>query len=603
MTLDNVKLYLVDDTETLMRMFEWLKNLDKDTVLGFDTETTGLDIYSKHARLRMVQIGDENTGWAIPWHRWSGAIIELLDLWEGRFTAHNLAYDYKVMLQLANYRLPWERFDDTMIMTQINSPGKPAGLKDMTDKLIDPRASAGEKELKAAFKNNGWTWATIPYNFHSYWFYSALDPVLASRLHSKLKFVADKYPEVYDLEFSARRVCTEIEHGGMRIDPEYVAQTHEQFNEAIERASEIAMQKWGINASSTQQLSAKFIEMGAEFTEFTASGAPSVNEEQLKKFLVSDNEDVKALATHVVNSKKITKINSSYHKNFLEMNVDGVLYPNIKTLAARTGRMSVTNPALQTLPSKSDTVSNTVRKSFIPRNPGEVLASCDYSQVEMRLLTHYSKDEALTQAFKTADATGSDFFTEMGRMVFNDPEMKKDDKRRSLIKTLIYGIIYGASVKKSATSIGVPVEEMQEISDKVHAQFPGIKKFMEDSIQLGEHRLKTEGVGYVVLDSGRVLPAEDNKQYTLVNYTLQGTAAELMKLALLRLDAAGLTPYTQMVIHDEVIFSLPEDKVEELFPIIEECMSYVDGEFAVDLLAEPEILGHRWGEGAKYQGS
>lgn len=302
------------------------------------------------------------------------------------------------------------------------------------------------------------------------------------------------------------------------------------------------------------------------------------------------------LAKHIMTTKKLAKVDSSYFVNFQSMNVDNILYPNIKTLGARTGRMSVTNPALQTLPSSD----NEVRNAFIPRNDGEILISCDYSQVEMRLLTHYSQDESLIKAFKTADETGSDFFTEMGRMVFNDPNMTKDDKRRKLIKTLVYGIIYGASVRKSALTVGVPIDEMQDISDRVHARFPGIKRFMDESIRAGEDRFAREGEGYVTLDSGRRLPADDGKMYTLVNYKLQGTAAELMKLALLRLDASGLTPYTQMVIHDEVIFSIPEELVEEYMPVIEECMSYIDGEFAVDLLAEPEILGTRWGEGDKY---
>jgi len=597
LSLENVELKLVDDFKTVTKLFEWLDSLDKDTVLGFDTETTGLDIYSKDARLRMVQIGDENTGWAIPWHRWSGVAIEALNRWEGRFTAHNLSYDYRVMLQLADYRLPWERFDDTMIMAQILNPGKPAGLKDLTDKYIDPMASHGEKELKAAFKNNNWDWATIPYNFDSYWFYSALDPVLASRLHKVLREVPEKFAKVYDLEFSVRRVCTEIEHTGMRIDLDYVGQMHEEYSSKVQQNNDYAMKKWGINIGSNPQVVGKFLELGAAFSFFTNSGAPSANEDQLKEFMSSDNEEVRELANHIVTTKKLAKIDSSYFTNFQKMNVDSILYPNIKTLGARTGRMSVTNPALQTLPSGSDAVRN----AFISRHDGEVLISCDYSQVEMRLLTHYSQDESLIKAFKNADTTGSDFFTEMGRMVFDDPNMTKDDKRRKLIKTLVYGMIYGASVRKSALSIGVPIDEMQEISDKVHHRFPGIKRFMNDSIEMGERKLKEEGRGYATLDSGRQLPADDNKMYTLVNYQLQGTAAELMKLAVLRLDAAGFTPYIQMIIHDEVIFSLPEEMVQESMPVIEECMSYVDGEFAIDLLAEPEVLGVRWGEGDKYQ--
>lgn len=597
MSLDNVEIYLVDNFKTATQMMKWFESLEPDTVMGFDTETTGLDIYSPDARLRMVQIGDENHGWAVPWERWGGVVLEAIDSWEGRFSAHNLAFDYRVMLQLADYRLPWERFDDTMIMAQILAPGAPAGLKDLTDKYIDPRASQGEKELKAAFKNNGWNWATIPYNFPSYWYYSALDPVLASRLNRKLGEDIKPFYNIYDLEYAVRRVCAEIEHTGMRVDLDYVRQKHIEFSETVDAHHKEAEERWGINIGSTPQLAEKFKEMNAQFSFFTPKGSPSVNEDQLKEFMSSDNEEVSTLAKYVVEAKKMSKIDSTYFLNFLEMNVDGVLHPNIRTMGARTGRMSVTSPALQTLPSGD----SLVRSAFISRNEGETLISCDYSQVEMRLLTHYSQDESLITAFRTADETGSDFFTEMGRMVFNDPTMDKEDKRRKLIKTFVYGLLYGASIERSARTVGVPIGEMEAISDAIHKRFPGINKFMNDSIKMGELRYQQEGQGYVLLDSGRKLPADDNRIYSLSNYKLQGTAAELMKLAVLRLDAAGLGPYIQMIIHDEVIFSIPDEQVEYWMPIIEDCMSYVDGEFAVDLLAEPEILGKRWGDGDKYQ--
>jgi DNA polymerase-1 len=114
---------------------------------------------------------------------------------------------------------------------------------------------------------------------------------------------------------------------------------------------------------------------------------------------------------------------------------------------------------------------------------------------------------------------------------------------------------------------------------------------------LGKQREESEGVGYIVTGTGRHIPADPGKMYTLTNYTLQGTAAELMKKAIVRLDAAGYGPFMQMAIHDEMIFSIPEEMVEAALPEIEELMSYCNGEFAVDLPAEPEIIGKvSWGE-------
>jgi len=597
--LDDVDLYLVDNFKTASQLMDWIHSIDDNTVMGFDTETHGLDIYAPHAKLRMVQIGDSHTGWAIPWDRWGGTAIECLDFWRQknrRFTAHNLAYDYRVMKHLANYTLPWDQFDDTLIMAQIDAPGAPADLKTLTDKHVDPRASKGAVALNKAFKDYEWDWSNIPYNYPDYWIYSALDPVLANLLHKHYEYIPANFPQVYDLEYSVRHVCTEIEHKGMRIDLQYTSDIDHEYLEKIERDTQTAMDRWGINIASNPQLVEKFLEMGAEFSFITKGGSPSVSADQLDVFADDENKDIAELAAFVKNAKKTQKIKSSYFENFLSMNVDGVLYPSIKTLQAKTGRMSVTNPALQTLPSGD----NSVRGAFIPRNPGETLVSCDYSQVEMRLLTHFSADENLILAFKTADDTGGDFFTEIGRIAYDDPNMDKDDKRRKYIKTLIYGIIYGASVKKSASTLGIPEHEMQKISDTIHAKFPGIREFMDKTIEMGDLRERDEGVAYTVLEDGRVLPTEKRSSYRLVNYTLQGTAARLMKLAVLRLDAAGLTPYILMIIHDEVIFSIPDELLDYYFPIIQECMSYDQGEYAVDLIAEPEILGKRWGDGHKY---
>lgn len=600
--LSNVNLEYVDSIEKAYELKRWLGERRPEQVLGFDTETHGLDYYAPHAKLRMVQIGDNQTGWAIPWERWGGVAIEVLDRWQGRFTAHNLPFDYKVMRKLAKYELPWDRFDDTMIMASIASPGDRVGLKDLTDKFVDPRASQGAVSLKTAFKNNGWDWATVPLDYPDYWIYSALDPVLASTLHTHFKYIPETYGKVYDLEYAVRKICTEMEYTGMRIDLEYVHQKNQELNTKIAEAKATAEDRWGINISSSAQLGVYFEEtLGAKFTYKTPGGKPSVNKEQLDLFMASPDPAIATTAKIVSDIKKTEKINSSYFENFISMNQDGILYPNIRTLGARTGRMSVTAPALQTLPSGDQLV----RSAFIPRNEGEILISCDYSQMELRLLAHYSEDPSLIEAFNKADnEVGGDFFNEIGKSIYADPNFDRKlpeyIKRGKSIKTLMYGLIYGASVAKLSEQAKIPFEEMQIAYDGLMSSFPGISDFMRTTITMGEQRQITEGVGYTLLDSGRVLPADDGKMYTLTNYKLQGTGAELTKTALLRLDAAGLGPYLQMAVHDEVIFSVPEGLVEELMPIIEECMSFISGEFRVPMPAEPEILGLHWGDGDKY---
>jgi DNA polymerase-1 len=571
---------------------------ERRDVMGLDTETTGLDPWEPGAGLRLIQIGDHREGWAIPWVGWGGAAIELMNAWKGEFTLHNASFDAKWLKVHANWQMPWERTHDTMIMAQIETPDGPADLKTLSTRYVDPMSAAGQKELKAAMKAHGWTWATIPVDFPAYWLYSALDPVLAAHLWSHYRTDLS-FPEAYDLEMSVRRICTEMEMTGMRVDLEYSQRRFDELKAEVERSKQWALDNWGIPIGSNPKLAAFFQdELGAKFEVFSkTSGNPSVDKNQMELFLKDENPTVREVAKFINRVRNADKMSNSYFKNFLTMHNDGVVHPSVKTMGARTGRMSVTSPALQTIP-KDDSMG--VRKAFLPRNPGEILISCDYSQVEMRLLAHFSGDAALQAAFKEADRTGGDFFVSIGRQVYNDPNFSKKDPRRGLMKGVMYGAAYGSGIQKMADTAGVTFEEMKKVSDDIFEAYPGIKRFMQETERLGTMREESEGTGYIVTGTGRHIPADKGKMYTLTNYTLQGTAAELMKKAIVRLEAAGYGKFMQMAIHDEMIFSMPPELVEDALPEIEALMSYVNGEFDVDLPAEPEIIGStNWG--AKYE--
>lgn len=295
-----------------------------------------------------------------------------------------------------------------------------------------------------------------------------------------------------------------------------------------------------------------------------------------------------------MDTRRAEKFASAYFKNFAEMQHDGLLHPSIKTIQAVTGRMSIANPALQQVP-RGDA---SVRNAFIPRNEGEAIVSVDYSQVEMRLLAHFSKDPSLIQTFIDADATGGDFFTMLGAQIYNDPTFTKKDPRRGLVKNTLYGSAYGASPKKMAESAGIPLHVMEPIAQDVFRTYPGIKQFQRDTIALGEQRSAAEGESYIITAGGRRLPADKGYEYKLTNYTLQGSAGEVLKQALVRLDSAGLTPYMLLPIHDEVVSSVPREDAEDFMRTCAEIMSVTDG-WSVPLLADAEGPYERWGE--KYQ--
>lgn len=315
-----------------------------------------------------------------------------------------------------------------------------------------------------------------------------------------------------------------------------------------------------------------------------------MTKEQLDILAATGNKDVRYLAEQVLLQRKADKLASSYFSNFLKENVGGFLHPDINTLQARTGRMSITNPALQTLPSGDATV----RDAFIPRSGTELIIACDLSQVEFRLTANFSQDRSLIDLFNDADRTGGDVFTSIMQDVYQDNTLTKSDPRRKLIKGTVYGKLYGAGVEKMAQTAGVPPEVMREVVDAFDSSYPGVKAFQKGVEDAGTRRIEEEGVGYVLTRTGRRLPCDSDRVYSLTNYLIQASGAEIFKQNLIKLDQADLTEYCVVPVHDEIVLSVPEDIVDDVSPIVLECMTTRDG-WDVPLLADIEEPTPRWG--------
>lgn len=587
-----LQINVVSSIDDVLAMRTWLG--ERRDILGLDIETSGLDAFKPGARIRMVQIGDKKSGWAVPWEGWGGAVMECLNTWEGNIALHNSAFDLKFLQKHANWDVPWNRIHDTMLMSQIMRPGQPAGLKELTSKFVDPNANIGEKYLKKAFKDNGWDWDTVPIDYPAYANYSALDPVITVYLWDYLR--ADRaYPKVFDMEMEVRRICTEMEYRGMRLDLDYCVDMENKLHKEVEQRKKWAVDNWGINISSNAQLAEFFSDtLGAEFSYFTATGAPSVNKAQLAEFKSSGDPQITAVVDFVEDVKYKAKLANTYFKNYREMAVDGIIHPSINTLGTATGRMSSSNPNMQNLPSKD----YYVRDAFIPLEDDHEIWSIDYSSMELRQMGNYAKDPGLKHAFELVDNEGQDFFVTLGKAIYDEPDFQKSDKRRKLLKSMTYGLIYGASPAKMAQTSGASEEVMKNTRDKFFDQYPKVQELMEGIIQLGDQRENTEGQAYITFPTtGRRVPTDSNTSYRLVNYLLQGTSAEVTKNALINLDQAGLTQYALLPIHDEVVFSFPKDYSEELVQTAVDAMSFgVEDGYDIPQVAEAELAGDRWGQ-------
>lgn len=584
---DSLQLRLVSNSSDLWEFFEWLRRPRE--VLGFDTETSGLSI--ERDSIRLIQFGDETMGWAIPWEDFRGVAREVFETYTGDFVAHNSKFDIRHISNDFKWLVenwPWHRTHDTMGMAHINDSQRPKGLKPLGDRLIDRRISQSQKTLDEGMKANGWTWETVPINFPPYWQYAALDPVITVLLYKYFREIGTVDKTLYDIEMGATRVAAKMEETGFLVDRAYCIDTAFKLDKYANDVRQWLADAWGLKNPTPMQLAKFFKEHGVQLIDKqTGSGAQAMDKHVLQ---TTDHE----VARQVLNLRKYEKMSGTYLRNFIDLMDDNqVLHANINTMAARTARMSISDPSLQNLPRRDPVV----RDAFIPR-PGHRLISCDYDQIEARLTAHFSKDPGLIEAFNSPD----DFFCTIASQLFGYPVVK-GMAERDLVKGVVYGKVYGASVMKMAETAGVPPEQMKTTNALFDTNFANVHRFMNDVVNEGKRRRNDseDGRGFVVTPYNRKLKADTGREYTLVNYLIQCHASEILKRKIVELDAV-LDPDVRMIIpiHDEVIFDVPDELAEETAKTIEETMADTTS-YLVPVTAGAEVLELDAAWGSKYR--
>ena len=599
--LSKVQLHLVDSVEKASEFLTWLGQRRPYDAIAVDIETgerrggERSDALSPwHGDIRLVQVGDGEQGWSIPWLEWSGVFYEAMSRYEGQIVCHNIAFEARWFAVNSKWDMPWHRAHDTMIMAQIIDPLGSGALKRLASRYVDPRAVALQETLDVSLSQNGCTWGTVPTNFQPYWSYGALDTVLTMRLWEQFYEQCGPqgpYNRAYEIEMAARKIVTRMEINGARVDVEYSKRKYQELSDYTELVKDWCKKTYnGTSITSNIQLVRLFESLGAEITEFTPTGNKAVTKDQLKLLTITGNDEVKELAATALKQRKADKIAGSYFLNFINKNVDGFVHPSVKTMGARTGRMSITDPALQTLPKGDDVV----RTAFLPKDDDHVIVTSDLDQVEFRMFASLSQDPNLIHLFHRSDATGSDPFTEIGRAVYQEPNMSRSDKRRNLIKGVVYGRLYGAGVAKQALTAGVPESQMRAVSDSFDLNYPGMISFQKKIEDIGMRRLRSEGQGYVHTWTGRRLPCDDDRTYTLTNYLIQGGAAEVFKSNLIKLDQADLTELLIVPVHDEIVLNCPRDQVDEIMRTVQQCMTTTEG-WAVPLTSGIDGPMENWG--------
>lgn len=417
--------------------------------------------------------------------------------------------------------------------------------------------------------------------------YAAIDTVLTTQVTDVLlPRVQAECPQAYDLELATMWVTDRMEHYGAHVDQAYVKRAADEFEQFIEAAGKWCKDAYGVSAGSSQQVVNALIAEGHDFTERTATGLFKLD----KDVLESINHP---LAQTVLKRRQVEKLAKSYLRHFSEeADGDDLIHCSINTIGARTGRMSITNPALQTLPrfNTRNTAANTVRNCISAR-PGHTLLMCDFDQIEMRVLAYLSKDQGMRDAF----LSDRDFFIAMACQIYGLDDMKKSDERRNLTKGTSYGKVYGAGIQKLAETAGVEFMEAKRFMDKFDSNFPGISTYIDSLMQTAQENRLIHGVPCVFSPlTGRRHVGDRMKEYALTNYMIQGLAAELFKTKLLEIDASGLGQWLMLPVHDEVILDVPHEHVPHAVRTLEEIMNDVEMIAPIPVTASVSY-GLRWG--------
>jgi DNA polymerase-1 len=508
-----------------------------------------------------------------------------------RILVHNSAFDMAV-LGRQGYLLNWAQITDTMLAMRVAEPNERSGLKESSDRHLDPDADLSQKDLKDAMRRNGWGWDDIPLTLPVFEQYSGLDVILTSRLYESPVLQDALRSPVWQLEMDTAALCARMADRGMRVDVDLCQRNYDRLVGEADLIRTRAQHDHGLNLGSPKQCAHWLLgqpDSHPLMTKTTAGGAVSVDKEILEKITISvPGTQAAAVAAAMLEVRGKEKIAASYFKVFIDRaDSNSMVHPQILTSEARSSRMSIRSPALQTLP-KDDSAG--VRGVVMPRTPDERLITSDWDQIEMRLAAILSKDEGLLAAFRDADANGGDFFTSMGADIYHDPSFTKKDPRRRVVKNAMYGSLYGAGSAKIAVTAKISLAEATVTLDRIFRQYPGLRTLMRNA----EAQAKRDG--HIKTMGGRRLDVDPVAAYKALNYVIQGSAAWLLKRALVGMACAGLEDYLVVPVHDEVVLSAPVDVLDEVRRTVADIMPIRD--LPLEIGADPSLPMERWGSPA-----
>jgi DNA polymerase-1 len=576
-----------------------LDELSQASEFCFDTETT--DVESLHAELVGLSFSTAtNTGWYVPVSADREEALALVQRFKDVFSsnqlkiAQNIKYDITV-LQNYGVTVAGPMFD-TMLAHYLLEPDQRHNMQLLSENYLGYTPISIETLIGKKGKAQG---SMRDVGLEEIAVYATEDADITLQLYHQLKPAIEArglMSLLMDVEMPLVTVLEAIEREGVRVDVEFLKEYSNQLLEQVRGVQAAIFQEAGgvFNIASAQQVGTILFDKLklSDKPKKTKTGQYQTDEETLNSLLGKH-----PIVQQILDFRALQKLKSTY-VDALPLLVDadsGRVHTHFNQAVAATGRLSSQNPNLQNIPIRTE-LGREIRKAFVAAGPGSVMLSCDYSQIELRIIAHMSGDAGMQEAFKQ----GIDIHTATAAKVWGVSIEDVDKEMRRKAKTVNFGIIYGISAFGLSQRVGISRGEAKEIIENYFKQFGGIKDYMDETVN------KARELGYVETILGRRRYMRDIHsanavmrgfaERNAINAPIQGSAADMIKLAMIQihdwLNAEKLKTRMILQVHDELLFDVPADELAYVEPKI---ISLMEGAMQLDVPVLVESgKGNNW---------
>ncbi|MCF8055382.1 MAG: DNA polymerase I [Desulfocapsa sp.] len=574
---------LVQTTDDLQRVVGHLHN---SSLLVIDTETTSLDV----ARASLVGISlctDLDAAWYIP----IGHCLENGELQEGQLEqsvvlgalkpflesgslpklGHNIKYDYSVLRNSCDLAMQGPLYD-SMIAAYLAEPGRRSLKLDELCLECGYGLTAFDQVVGDPKQENCFAYVDLK-EACNYSCEDVFGSLLLWRKYEPLLKEVKQYELFHDVETPLIPILAEMELAGITVSGKVLDQLQDEFQQEIDALQEeiYALAGYSFNIQSPKQLGVLlFEELELPHGRKTKTGY-STDMKVLEK--LAPKHEIPAKITRY---RVLAKLQSTYVKKLKKLinPQTGRVHTSFNQTVTATGRLSSSNPNMQNIPIRTEE-GNRIRKAFVP-GKDRIFLSADYSQIDLRVLAHYSQDEALLYAFRH----GEDIHARTAAELFGVSPLLLTSEMRRVAKSINFGIVYGMSSFGLSNQLNISRKEASRFIDRYFQLYSGVKKFMEAIVE----QARENGYVTTLLKRRRMLPEINVKnktrrefaERTAINTPIQGTAADIIKLAMIKVVPAlkqkKLSARLLLQIHDELVFELPENELDRTREVVKAVM-------------------------------